>query len=155
LILFLEIPPTSQGEGRIAVLVTDSTGVKSIPRARVSLGCVEMKAHAGEVIEVQTDLTDDRGIAIFRKLRPGEYMVTALEGDPDRPRFAAMAYTTVVADSSSPVRLYLRASALRRFSTELDYRMKIITPDTTREEKMPIYNPQKIRRTPLSSRDHS
>ena len=140
---YLVFQQAPEGTGSIKVIVTDSTGSNPIPGILVSVRRVKTADGNEDTPDgLMPKRTDSRGIALYDNVRPGKYLVTARLGNGYGSAFSA--FTAVRPDSVSTVRISIDSHPSKFIPDENSspkYRMPMLKPDPSREEKMPIYNP--------------
>jgi len=137
----LQAPPRITGSMKVIVTaVADSIPVGG---ALVSLS-YQMPHNTGRQspLEVAKKKTDQNGEAFFADLPPGKYWVMVLVGNNRRTGIYTGSQAMVYPDSIATVEIPLRQASIQGFDVEPEYREDVFLPDTTMDERMPIYNPE-------------
>ena len=148
LILFGFLPQPHIGTGSIDVHVVDSLTSMPIPQAIISVSRLEIIRGKSTAIEVRQQSTDHRGIATFDSLPQDKYLILAVieKGDVAHTHAGTAAHVRVQPDSISTILIRINPASGISFFPEHespDYRMNVLVPDTAKEERMPIFNPQR------------
>jgi hypothetical protein len=112
-------------------------------KTRVSVSRIGQR---GEAREIDAKSVNEMGV-VFRDLPPTKHMVNAI-AKQDGESIGVAEFINVFPDSVSVARIAFDPKKAVPFpdqsnSRESEYRMQYVVPDTSREEHMPIYNPEK------------